>query len=59
MYYGLEKKYKYDDKRIVAEFSVRRSMKKERLGIELNRRILEQDEKSKRCVAISRTTNTI
>jgi hypothetical protein len=35
------KKYKYDDKRIVAEFSNRRSMKKERLGIEFDRRRLE------------------
>ncbi|MFZ0513864.1 MAG: hypothetical protein WAM14_19820 [Candidatus Nitrosopolaris sp.] len=36
MYYEL-KKYKYDDKRIMAEFSIRRSMKKERLGIEFDR----------------------
>ena len=36
------KKYKYDDKRIVAEFSVRRSMKKERIEIEFNRRRLEE-----------------
>jgi hypothetical protein len=36
------KKYKYDDKRIMAEFSVRRSMKKERLGIEFDRRRLEE-----------------
>ena len=36
------KKYKYDDKRIVAEFSIRRSMKKERLGIEFDRRRLEE-----------------
>jgi hypothetical protein len=36
------KKYKYDDKRIVAEFSVRRSMKKERIGIEFDRRRLEE-----------------
>ena len=35
------KKYKYDDKRIMAEFSVRRSLKKERREIEFNRRILE------------------
>ncbi|MFY9796641.1 MAG: hypothetical protein WAM42_01120 [Candidatus Nitrosopolaris sp.] len=35
------KKYKYDDKRIVAEFSNRRSMKKGRLGIEFDRRRLE------------------
>jgi hypothetical protein len=35
------KKYKYDDKRIMAEFSIRRSMKKERLGIEFDRRRLE------------------
>jgi hypothetical protein len=35
------KKYKYDDKRIMAEFSVRRSMKKERGEIEFNRCILE------------------
>jgi hypothetical protein len=35
------KKYKYNDKRIMAEFSVRRSMKKERLDIEFNRRVLE------------------
>jgi hypothetical protein len=35
------KKYKYDDKRIVAEFSNRRSTKKERLGIEFDRRRLE------------------
>ena len=35
------KKYKYDDKRIVAEFSNRRSMKKERQEIEFNRRRLE------------------
>jgi hypothetical protein len=35
------KKYKYDDKRIAAEFSVRRSMKKERREIEFNRRPLE------------------
>jgi hypothetical protein len=35
------KKYKYDDKRIVAEFSNRRSMKKERLEIEFDRRKLE------------------
>jgi hypothetical protein len=35
------KKYKYDDKRIMAEFSVRRSMKKERREIEFNRRLLE------------------
>jgi hypothetical protein len=36
------KKYKYDDKRIMAEFSVRRSMKKERIGIEFDRRRLEE-----------------
>ena len=36
------KKYKYDDKRIVAEFSNRRSMKKERQEIEFNRRRLEE-----------------
>ena len=36
------KKYKFDDKRIVAEFSVRRSMKKERIGIEFDRRRLEE-----------------
>ena len=36
------KKYKCDDKRIVAEFSIRRSMKKERLGIEFDRRRLEE-----------------
>jgi hypothetical protein len=36
------KKYKYDDKRIMAEFSIRRSMKKERLGIEFDRRRLEE-----------------
>ena len=36
------KKYKYDDKRIVAEFSIRRSMKKETLGIEFDRRRLEE-----------------
>jgi hypothetical protein len=35
------KKYKYDDKRIMAEFSVRRSVKKERLEIEFNQRKLE------------------
>ncbi|MGB6528713.1 MAG: hypothetical protein WBF33_11445 [Candidatus Nitrosopolaris sp.] len=35
------KKYKYDDKRIMAEFSIRRSMKKERLGIEFDGRRLE------------------
>jgi hypothetical protein len=35
------KKYKHDDKRIMAEFSVRRSMKKERREIEFNRRLLE------------------
>jgi hypothetical protein len=35
------KKYNYNDKRIMAEFSVRRSLKKERLDIEFNRRILE------------------
>ena len=35
------KRYKYDDKRIMAEFSIRRSMKKERLGIEFDRRRLE------------------
>jgi hypothetical protein len=34
--------YKYDDKRIVAEFSIRRSMKKERIGIEYDRRRLEE-----------------
>ncbi|MGB6590753.1 MAG: hypothetical protein WA323_07115 [Candidatus Nitrosopolaris sp.] len=45
------KKYKYDDKRIMAEFSVRRSMKKERIGIEFDRRRLRDDKKSKRCVA--------
>jgi hypothetical protein len=32
------KKYKYDDKRIVPEFSIRRFMKKERLEIEYDRR---------------------
>ncbi|MGB8935806.1 MAG: hypothetical protein WCC17_11945 [Candidatus Nitrosopolaris sp.] len=36
------KKYKFDDKRIVAEFSIRRSMKKERTGIEYDRRRLEE-----------------
>jgi hypothetical protein len=36
------KKYKYDDKRIMAEFSIRRSMKKERMGIEFDRRRLEE-----------------
>ena len=36
------KKYKYDDKRIMAEFSIRRSMKKEQLGIEFDRRRLEE-----------------
>jgi hypothetical protein len=36
------KKYKYDDRRIMAEFSVRRSMKKERLCIEFDRRRLEE-----------------
>ena len=35
------KQYKYDDK-IMAEFSVRRSMKKERIGIEFDRRRLEE-----------------
>ena len=35
-------KYKYDYKRIMAEFSVRRSMKKQRLGIEFDRRRLEE-----------------
>jgi hypothetical protein len=35
------KKYKYDDKRIMAEFSVRRSMKKERRDIEFDRSLLE------------------
>ena len=35
------KKYEYDDKRIMAEFSVRRSLKKERREIEFNRRLLE------------------
>jgi hypothetical protein len=35
------KKHKYNDKRIMAEFSVRRSLKKERLDIEFNRHILE------------------
>ena len=41
------KKYKYDDKRIMAEFSIRRSMKKERLGIEFDRRRLE--DRIKKC----------
>ncbi|MFZ0221452.1 MAG: hypothetical protein WB988_10475 [Candidatus Nitrosopolaris sp.] len=36
------KEYKYDDKRIMTEFSIRRSMKKERLGIEFDRRRLEE-----------------
>ncbi|MGB6532712.1 MAG: hypothetical protein WBF33_31825 [Candidatus Nitrosopolaris sp.] len=36
------KKYKYDNKWIMAEFSVRRSMKKERIGIEFDRRRLEE-----------------
>ena len=36
------KKYKYDAKRIVAEFSVRHSVKKERIGIEYDRRRLEE-----------------
>ena len=36
------KRYKYDDKRIMAEFSIRRSMKKERLGIEFDWRRLEE-----------------
>jgi hypothetical protein len=36
------KKYKYDDKRIMAEFSIRRSMKKERLGIEFDVRRLDR-----------------
>jgi hypothetical protein len=36
------KKYKYDDKRIMADFSIRRSMKKERLGIEFDRHRLEE-----------------
>ena len=40
------KKYKYDDKRIMAEFSLRRSMKKERREIEFNRRILEGRDKN-------------
>jgi hypothetical protein len=35
------KKYKYDDKRIVAEFSIRRSMKKKRWKINNDRRRLE------------------
>jgi hypothetical protein len=35
------KKYEYDVKRIITEFSVRRSMKKERLAIQLDRGILE------------------
>ena len=35
------KKYKYDDKRIMAEFSIRRSMKKERWEINNDRRRLE------------------
>jgi hypothetical protein len=34
------KKYKYGDKRIAAEFSIRRSMKKERFGTEFDRRRL-------------------
>ena len=41
------KKYKYDDKRIVAEFSNRRSMKKERREIENDRRRLE--DRIKKC----------
>jgi len=36
---------KYDDKRIMAEFSVRRSMKKEKREIESNRRLLEARKK--------------
>ena len=52
------KKYKYDDKRIMAEFSVRRSMKKERREIEFNRRILEgRIKKVKDVLATSRTNN--
>ena len=52
------KKYKYDDKRIVAEFSNRRSMKKERLKIEFDRRRLEDRIiKVKDVFAISRTNN--
>lgn len=39
------KEYKYDDKRIMTEFSIRRSMKKERLGIEFDRRRLRENKK--------------
>jgi hypothetical protein len=41
------KEYKYDDKRIMTEFSIRRSMKKERLGIEFDRRRLRENKKVK------------
>jgi hypothetical protein len=34
------KKYRYDHRKIVCEFSIRRSLKKERMEIEFNRRLL-------------------